>query len=73
LIRFNSTQRRRYNNAFKFENSWLLEPELNEVVRKGWDKNPDVDLTSKFKNCYKEMKKISGDNTEIKLMIVEDI
>lgn len=51
----------------------LHEPELNEVVRKGWDKNPDVDLTSKFKNCYKEMKKISGDNTEIKLMIVEDI
>lgn len=33
----------------------LHEPELNEVVRKGWDKNVDVDLTSKFQNYSKEM------------------
>ncbi|KAL2966461.1 hypothetical protein AAZX31_16G118500, partial [Glycine max] len=55
LICLNTAQRRRYKSHFKFENSFLLEPELQDIVQKGWSKNSFDELLAKFQNCFDEM------------------
>lgn len=40
---------------FKFENYWLLEPGVDEVVRKGWSKAEMGDVMMKLAGCVDEL------------------
>lgn len=41
----------RHKYSFKFENAWLNEEGLIEVVQNGWLKNPTGDVTEKISKC----------------------
>jgi len=40
-----------------FENSWLLEPDLEEIVYSGWSKPLTNDIIYKLNFCSSEMNK----------------
>lgn len=40
---------------FKFENSWLLELELNEIVENSWTNSSSDDFLTKIKSCSEDM------------------
>jgi len=44
------TVRQRYNYSFKFENSWLLEDDIEEVVLDGWGGNMGLELGDRVVN-----------------------
>lgn len=39
------------HKRFRFENSWLLEPDLDAVVREAWDQTGDGNLVEKITAC----------------------
>ncbi|KAL5164523.1 hypothetical protein HKD37_18G049830 [Glycine soja] len=41
----------RFRRSFMFENSWLNEKELEDVVLGGWSFNPNADVIAKLQNC----------------------
>ncbi|KAJ1433914.1 Reverse transcriptase zinc-binding domain [Sesbania bispinosa] len=41
--------------VFRFENAWLEEPGLDEVVRLGWGKEDHADVLQRIKSCTEEM------------------
>jgi hypothetical protein len=45
------TIRQRYNYSFKFENSWLLEEDIEEVVVDGWGGTMRLELGDRVVNC----------------------
>jgi len=45
------TVRQRYNYSFKFENSWLLEDDIEEVVVDGWGGIMRLELGDRVVNC----------------------
>lgn len=40
---------------FKFENSWLLEPDLDAVVNNSWSKGGNIDVVSKIEMCTDDL------------------
>ncbi|XP_058783388.1 uncharacterized protein LOC131658070 [Vicia villosa] len=49
-------QRYRHKSySFRFENSWLKEEELQEVVSKGWNVEAEVDVLQRISNCALEL------------------
>lgn len=42
---------------FRFENSWLIEPELEMVVENGWTKENEEPVLVKLKNCTEELER----------------
>ncbi|XP_058759303.1 uncharacterized protein LOC131632583 [Vicia villosa] len=47
-------QRPRYY-AFRFENYWLKEEDIEEVVRFGWQQESHCDVTHQISSCAKEL------------------
>lgn len=47
--------RRRRRRSFKFENSWLEEDSLEEVVERGWGVGAGSDIVNRLKTCTEEM------------------
>jgi hypothetical protein len=45
---------------FKFENAWLDERDLNDVVTTAWNKNSHVPLLSKIQNCTEDLDEWGG-------------
>ena len=45
------TVRHWYNYSFKFENSWLLEDDIEEVVMDGWGGTRGLELGDRVVNC----------------------
>ena len=45
------TVRQRYNYSFKFENNWLLEDDIEEVVVDSWGGNMGLELGDRVVNC----------------------
>jgi len=41
--------------CFRFNNDWLLEPELDNLVRSNWHYYPPSNIISKLKLCYDDM------------------
>lgn len=41
----------RKNYSFRFENAWLKEEELNEVVSKGWNVEEHGGVMNRISNC----------------------
>ncbi|KAG5027856.1 hypothetical protein JHK82_011488 [Glycine max] len=50
LLYLDASKRRIFGRNFIFENSWLLEPGLEEIVHFGWSKPLSNNLISKL-NC----------------------
>lgn len=48
-----------YHRRFRFENSWLLEPELDSVVRDIWDRTRDENLVRKIQACANSLQRWS--------------
>lgn len=43
------------SKKFKFKNSWLLDPEVEDVVRRGWKNGGEGDVLSKLAGCTNEL------------------
>lgn len=41
--------------CFKFENAWLLEPDMGGVVKHGWDRERGADVIAKLGNTSDEL------------------
>ncbi|CAJ2661731.1 unnamed protein product [Trifolium pratense] len=63
--------------SFRFENIWLKEDDVEEVVVAGWGRERGIDITSRTSRCAdklqgwgrrKRMRWIVGDGTSIKVM-----
>lgn len=53
IIKLDAVKRRLFLTPFRFKNSWLLEPNLGEVVSAGWEKASD--FLSKINSCTVDM------------------
>jgi hypothetical protein len=42
--------------SFRFENGWLKEEDINEVVEEGWGRERSVDITNKTVRCAEKLK-----------------
>jgi hypothetical protein len=40
-----------YNQEFRFENGWLLEEDLEEVVHEGWSEGMGLEITQRLTHC----------------------
>jgi hypothetical protein len=55
LLKLQDGSRKRNTRDFKFENAWLLEEDLEAVVKEGWEKEPFSELITKLKSCSHDM------------------
>jgi hypothetical protein len=55
LLKLQEGSRRKIMREFKFENSWLLEDDIEVVVKDGWEKDGSSDLLGKLQQCTTEM------------------
>jgi len=55
LLKLQEAPRRRRTKEFRFENSWLLKEELNDVVRGGWERSTKGEVLSWLKGCTEAM------------------
>jgi hypothetical protein len=46
-----------HNYSFKFENSWLKEDDIIDVVESGWCKDPYAEVTEKVFSCADELQR----------------
>jgi hypothetical protein len=45
------------NYTFRFENSWLKEEDVEEVVEEGWGRRREVDILTRVERCANKLKK----------------
>lgn len=55
MIKLDAKTRRFFNKYFKFENAWLLEHDLDDVINNSWDKALQGDFLSKINFCTDEI------------------
>ena len=55
MIKLDAKTRRFFNKSFKFENAWLLEHDLDDVINNSWDKALQGDFLSKINFCTDEI------------------
>ncbi|WJX78361.1 hypothetical protein P8452_61592 [Trifolium repens] len=46
-----------YKHDFKFENSWLLEEDVGEVVQEGWNDGNGLELTHRLTHCADKLQR----------------
>ncbi|MCI12502.1 endonuclease/exonuclease/phosphatase family protein, partial [Trifolium medium] len=56
LLQNSPTVRNGRTYSFRFENSWLKEDDIGEVVEEGWGRERGVDITSKTTRCAEKLK-----------------
>lgn len=57
LLRLQEQERMPFYKRFKFENCWLEEPDIEEVVAFGWNKDVSANLLSKTYHCVADLDK----------------
>lgn len=62
LLSLHPSEHHRPRRVFRFENSWLLDPNLVETVCSGWLHYPALDITSKINYCIADMERWSKNN-----------
>ncbi|MCH84659.1 endonuclease/exonuclease/phosphatase family protein, partial [Trifolium medium] len=55
LLKLHEVSRSRTTRDFKFENSWLLEEDLEMIVKEGWEKEPYSELITRLTSCSHDM------------------
>jgi chemotaxis protein histidine kinase CheA len=55
LLQCNPTIRQHYRREFKFENSWLKEEEIGEVVTEGWNNGEGLEIVHRLTHCADEL------------------
>jgi hypothetical protein len=48
---------RNYKHEFKFENSWLLEEDIGEVVHDGWCDGNGLEITNRLSHCADKLQR----------------
>jgi exonuclease III len=56
LLQTSPTVRNGKTYSFRFENIWLQEDEINEVVEEGWGRERSVDIIQKTYRCAEKLK-----------------
>ncbi|MCH82830.1 endonuclease/exonuclease/phosphatase family protein [Trifolium medium] len=51
LLQCNPTVRQQYKYEFRFENSWLKEEDIGEVVNEGWNNGEGLGIMNRLTNC----------------------
>ncbi|GAU27989.1 hypothetical protein TSUD_373850 [Trifolium subterraneum] len=51
LLHCTPSSRSRFNGSFRFENSWLREPDLEEVVLDGWGVHENIEVVDRVARC----------------------
>jgi hypothetical protein len=57
LLQCNPTIRQHYRKEFKFENSWLKEEEIGEVVNEGWNHGEGLEIVHRLTHCADELQR----------------
>ncbi|WJX23528.1 hypothetical protein P8452_12731 [Trifolium repens] len=57
LLETNRQTRTTHSYSFKFENLWLKEEDIVEVVESGWYKDPSAEVTEKVLSCADELQR----------------
>jgi len=55
LLQLDPIPWRQPHHSFKFNNSWLLEPDLVELVKTNWAQYPSTNLIAKLQYCVDDM------------------
>lgn len=55
LLKLQEVSRRRGGKEFKFENAWLMEDELNDIVIRGWERCQEGEVLSRLRSCTEFM------------------
>jgi len=55
LLKLQEVARRRGGKEFKYENAWLMEDELNDIVRRGWERCQEGEVLSRLRSCTEVM------------------
>jgi hypothetical protein len=46
-----------YKHEFRFENSWLLEDDIGDVVHEGWNEGNSLEITHKLSHCADKLQR----------------
>ncbi|GAU14634.1 hypothetical protein TSUD_96980 [Trifolium subterraneum] len=57
LLQCSPTIRQNYKYEFKFENSWLKEEDIGEVVNEGWDMGEGSEITQRLSHCAEKLQR----------------
>jgi hypothetical protein len=57
LLHNSPVDRNQINYSFKFENMWLKEEDVEEVVMEGWGRDRGVDITDRITRCADKLKR----------------
>ncbi|KAK2377607.1 hypothetical protein QL285_078261 [Trifolium repens] len=57
LLHTDPVLRTKYTHSFKFENLWLKEEDVSEVVESGWRRESCVEVTEKVEACADELQR----------------
>ncbi|MCI40745.1 endonuclease/exonuclease/phosphatase family protein, partial [Trifolium medium] len=59
LLQSDPAMRTNFKYTFKFENLWLKEEDIGEVVEAGWSREACVEVTEKVEACADELQRWS--------------
>jgi hypothetical protein len=57
LLQCSPIVRQHYNHEFKFENSWLLEEDIEVVVQEGWNDGNSLEITQRLSHCAEKLQR----------------
>ncbi|GAU30590.1 hypothetical protein TSUD_392810 [Trifolium subterraneum] len=57
LLQCSPTIKQQYKYEFKFENSWLKEEDIGEVVNEGWDSGEGNEITQRLSHCAEKLQR----------------
>jgi hypothetical protein len=59
LLHCSPVVKQRHNFDFKFENNWLMEEDIGEVVNEGWKVGDSLEITNRLSHCEEKLQKWS--------------
>jgi hypothetical protein len=59
LLQCSPVLKQRHNYDFKFENNWLMEEDIGEVVNEGWNVGDSLEITNRLSHCADKLQKWS--------------
>jgi hypothetical protein len=57
LLQCNPVLRHHYKYEFRFENSWLKEEDIGEVVYEGWNQSDGTGILNRLTNCADKLQR----------------
>jgi hypothetical protein len=57
LLHCSTVVQQQYKHEFRFENSWLLEEDIGEVVQEGWNDGNGLEITYRLTHCADKLQR----------------